>query len=58
MLVGLPPFYEETRKKLLHKILHENINVPAALGMEADDVITGLLTKDPAKRLGNREFGV
>ncbi len=43
MLVGLPPYYEESRKKLLHKIIHENCKIPSGLGMEAVDIITGLL---------------
>lgn len=58
MLVGLPPYYEESRKKLLHKILHEKCQIPPGLGMEAEDIITGLLSKDPKSRLGNREFGI
>lgn len=58
MLVGLPPFYSKDREKLYRNIKHSDpkLDYPF-LSESAKDLCSGLLTKDPTKRLGNGENG-
>jgi serine/threonine protein kinase len=54
MLLGVPPFVTLeglSRQKLYRKIMEEDVNYPSSLSSDVIDLIKGLLTKDPRKRL-------
>jgi serine/threonine protein kinase len=53
MLTGLPPFYCQDRERLFEKIRKAELPYPASLSRPAKSILSGLLTKDPAKRLGS-----
>lgn len=52
MLTGLPPFYTKERNVLFERIRKGALEFPDYLSEEAKDLLTGLLNRDPAKRLG------
>lgn len=68
MLAGLPPFYDgklpqmrlkfvtdhaiEVTDKMYEKILHDPLVFGPEIGPEARSILTGLLNRDPTKRLG------
>jgi len=52
MLSGLPPFYDETPDVMYQKILHNPLVFSDVVGTEARSILTGLLSRDPTKRLG------
>ncbi|KAH9941049.1 AGC/Akt protein kinase [Amylocystis lapponica] len=52
MLSGLPPFYDEVTDKMYQKILHNPLVFGDEIGTQARSILTGLLTRDPAQRLG------
>ncbi|KAF8073758.1 kinase-like domain-containing protein [Lyophyllum atratum] len=52
MLAGLPPFYDEVTDDMYRKILNDPLNFGPEIESEARSVLTGLLTRDPSKRLG------
>ncbi|KAI0270055.1 Pkinase-domain-containing protein [Gloeopeniophorella convolvens] len=52
MLVGLPPFYDEITDKMYEKILRDPLVFPEEVAPHARSILTGLLTRDPAQRLG------
>lgn len=56
MLCGLPPFYSKDREKLYKNIKHADprLDFPF-LSESARDLLTKLLDKDPAKRLGSSD---
>ncbi|CDW72093.1 protein kinase domain protein [Stylonychia lemnae] len=58
MLVGTPPFYEESQSMMFKKILKQKLKFPNDVPLSKDcrDFIEKLLHKDPAKRLGNNGF--
>ncbi|KAJ3433590.1 non-specific serine/threonine protein kinase [Anaeramoeba flamelloides] len=53
MLHGMPPFYSEETDEIYEKILEEEPNISKKLSSEAQDLLKGLLIKDPQKRLGS-----
>ncbi|QRV78484.1 AGC/AKT kinase gad8 [Ceratobasidium sp. AG-Ba] len=53
MLTGLPPFYDENVNTMYQRILRDPLRFPDDMHPEARGVITGLLQRDPNKRLGN-----
>jgi serine/threonine protein kinase len=53
MLTGLPPFYCQDRERLFEKIRKSELHYPASLSSPAKNLLRGLLTKDPSKRLGS-----
>jgi len=53
MLTGLPPFYCRDREKLFEKIRRGTLEYPKYLSSRAQQVLRGLLTKDPQRRLGS-----
>ena len=55
MLTGLPPFYCRDRERLFQKIRQGHLEYPKSLSHRATDLLKGLLTKDPTKRLGSGE---
>lgn len=54
MLTGLPPFYDENTNEMYRKILSEPLHFPGPeiVPSQARDLLTKLLDRDPAKRLG------
>ncbi|ORZ40381.1 kinase-like domain-containing protein [Catenaria anguillulae PL171] len=54
MLTGLPPFYDENLNEMYRKILYLPLHFPAYLSPAAKSLLTGLLDRDPEKRLGAR----
>jgi serine/threonine protein kinase len=53
MLTGLPPFYCQDRERLFEKIRKSELTYPTSLSSNAKNLLRGLLTKDPIKRLGS-----
>jgi len=53
MMTGLPPFYDENVNTMYQRILHDPLRFPEDMSLEAKSIMTGLLQRDPAKRLGN-----
>jgi len=53
MLTGLPPFYSQNINIMYQKILNGELRFPSYISPEAQSLLEGLLTRDPAKRLGN-----
>ncbi|KAF8755080.1 Haspin like kinase domain [Rhizoctonia solani] len=52
MLTGLPPFYDENTNEMYRKILQDPLRFGDEIGPDARSLLTGLLTRDPAARLG------
>ncbi|KAF8835634.1 Pkinase-domain-containing protein [Paxillus ammoniavirescens] len=52
MLSGLPPFYDEVTDKMYQKILTDPLVFGPDIGTEARSILTSLLNRDPARRLG------
>lgn len=52
MMCGRLPFYSRDHEVLFELILVEEIKFPARLSEVAKSLLSGLLTKDPSKRLG------
>ena len=53
-LTGLPPFYDENTNEMYRKILSDPLRFPEEVGSEARSLLTVLLDRDPARRLGVR----
>lgn len=49
---GLPPFYDEDVNVMYQRILSDPLLFPPDMPPDAKSVITGLLHRDPTKRLG------
>lgn len=52
MLTGLPPYYDEDVPKMYKKILQEPLVFPDGFDRDAKDLLIGLLSRDPTRRLG------
>ncbi|KAF8657583.1 hypothetical protein AX16_002166 [Volvariella volvacea WC 439] len=52
MMTGLPPFYDENVNIMYQRILSDPLHFPPDISAEARSVMTGLLQRDPTKRLG------
>jgi len=52
MLAGLPPFYDEVTDKMYEKILNDPLRFGEEFSPEACSILTGLLNRDPTRRLG------
>lgn len=52
MMCGRLPFYAEKHEKLFELILNGNLRYPSKLSPPAKDLLSGLLVKDPNRRLG------
>ena len=50
---GLPPFYDEDVNIMYQRILSDPLLFPPDMPPDAMSVITGLLQRDPSKRLGS-----
>lgn len=53
MLTGLPPWYTRDRKKLYSRLRSAPLEFPAYISPNARELLSGLLTRDPAARLGS-----
>ena len=53
MLTGLPPFYCRDRERLFEKIRKSDLAYPRYLSSCAVNLLRGLLTRDPRRRLGS-----
>ncbi|KAG0142883.1 hypothetical protein CROQUDRAFT_724875 [Cronartium quercuum f. sp. fusiforme G11] len=53
MLSGLPPYYDENVNEMYRKILSNPLRFGDEIKTDARSLLTGLLTRDPLKRLGN-----
>ncbi|PAV17117.1 AGC Akt kinase [Pyrrhoderma noxium] len=52
MLSGLPPFYDESPDVMYKKIVNNPLVFSDVVGSDARSILTGLLSRDPLKRLG------
>ncbi len=52
LLTGSPPFQGQNHAKIQEKIVKQKLVMPYFLGPDAKDLLTRLLRKEPAKRLG------
>ena len=52
MICGRLPFYNQDHEKLFMLIVMEEVKFPRNISNEAKDMLSGLLAKDPSKRLG------
>ncbi|KAG8991346.1 AGC protein kinase Gad8 [Tulasnella sp. JGI-2019a] len=52
MMTGLPPYYDENTNDMYRKILNDTLRFGEEIGPDARDLLTKLLTRDPAQRLG------
>ncbi|EGG10403.1 uncharacterized protein MELLADRAFT_115517 [Melampsora larici-populina 98AG31] len=53
MLSGLPPYYDENVNEMYRKILSNPLKFGDEIKSEARSLLSGLLTRNPAQRLGN-----
>lgn len=51
-MTGLPPFYDENVNLMYQRILHDPLRFPDEMGADARSIMTGLLQRDPSRRLG------
>ncbi|EAN32661.1 cAMP-dependent protein kinase catalytic subunit [Theileria parva strain Muguga] len=58
MLVGYPPFYDETPYNLYDKILKCKLKFPSFYDEDAKYLTSRLLVTDPSKRFGNLHKGI
>lgn len=59
-LTGLPPFYSTNLKQMYEKILTAKLTFPqdGSMSAECQSFLSGLLTRDPTKRLGFGPNGI
>lgn len=57
MMTGLPPFYDENTNTMYQKILFSELTFPDYIPDKARVCMTGLLQRDPDKRLGSGPEG-
>jgi serum/glucocorticoid-regulated kinase 2 len=55
MLTGWPPFYNENLHVMYERITRAPLNFPNDMSNEAKSLLTGLLQRDPRKRLGSKD---
>eukprot|EP00522_Entomoneis_paludosa_P010587 CAMPEP_0172450240 /NCGR_PEP_ID=MMETSP1065-20121228/8671_1 /TAXON_ID=265537 /ORGANISM="Amphiprora paludosa, Strain CCMP125" /LENGTH=791 /DNA_ID=CAMNT_0013202019 /DNA_START=138 /DNA_END=2513 /DNA_ORIENTATION=+ len=60
MLTGFTPFYEEhmDQMELFRAIVQDKVHYPSSMTPEARSYITGLLQKNPRRRLGSGSHGL
>merc|ERR1711871_656290 len=55
MLTGLPPWYTKDRKQLFDSLRNAPLVFPPHVSREARSIISGLLNRNPAERLGSTD---
>ncbi|KAL7754002.1 Serine/threonine-protein kinase [Sorochytrium milnesiophthora] len=55
MLTGLPPFYDENVNEMYRKILYAPLVWPPAISPTARSLLSGLIDRDPERRIGAAE---
>eukprot|EP01013_Petalomonas_cantuscygni_P007014 TRINITY_DN184_c0_g1_i1.p1 TRINITY_DN184_c0_g1~~TRINITY_DN184_c0_g1_i1.p1 ORF type:complete len:342 (-),score=73.22 TRINITY_DN184_c0_g1_i1:834-1859(-) len=58
MMVGYPPFFDESPFRIYEKILEGRLAFPRWVDSRAKDLVKGLLTTDATRRVGNLRRGV
>lgn len=53
MLSGRPPHYSKNRKQMMADIVEKRIDMKPYFTVEAKSLLSGLLERDPKKRLGS-----
>jgi serine/threonine protein kinase len=56
MVVGIPPFFAETKEELFRNIEHATVRFPGALSAQLKDLLSKLFEKDPHKRIREDEI--
>ena len=54
MIIGLPPHYSTNREEMYRRILMDPLIIPSALSAPLRDLLSELLRKNPARRLGSK----
>jgi serum/glucocorticoid-regulated kinase 2 len=54
MIVGIPPFYDENVPTMYQMILQSPLLFPKFVSESAQDILKGLLCRNPDKRLGSQ----
>mmetsp|Transcript_38738 Transcript_38738/g.28627 ORF Transcript_38738/g.28627 Transcript_38738/m.28627 type:complete len:126 (+) Transcript_38738:1651-2028(+) len=57
MLVGIPPYYANTREQLFSNILSGPLKLPKFLSDDSRSILLQLLNRNPLKRLGSGPRG-
>jgi serine/threonine protein kinase len=57
MLSGLPPFYDSNLHVMYEKIVRGKLHMPAYLSPSCQNLLYGLLERDPKRRLGYANDG-
>ena len=52
MLIGIPPFYDDSKEKLFSNIQHQKLKISGFFSQNVKDLLFKLLEKNPVKRLG------
>ena len=53
MLIGIPPFYDDSKEKLFQNIKKQKLELPSYFSNEVKDLLNKLLSKNPDERLGS-----
>ena len=54
MLVGIPPYFSSSREQIFNNIDKAELILPNYISKKAQDLIRGLLVKNPEERLGSK----
>lgn len=54
MFTFTTPFYADDESQIEDNILYKNVHYPEIIPADAQQIISGLLDRDPTQRLGNR----
>ena len=58
LLTGLPPFYNENIELMYRQIMSAELTFPPHISPEGQDLLAGLLNRDPRQRLGSGPTGL
>lgn len=53
MITGLPPFYSRNRETMFERIRNAELSFPQQISVQAKDLLSKLLKRDPDERLGS-----
>ncbi|KAI9140151.1 kinase-like domain-containing protein [Paraphysoderma sedebokerense] len=57
MLTGITPFWADNHAQMYQRVLEDELEFPDDMPLEARDLLSGLLQRDPLKRLGSGPTG-